>query len=157
MNSFYALFALVIGLVVPLQAAINNQLKAMIGGSTLLAALVSFVVGCITLLLISLASGQKLGALAGIAKAEPWMLAGGLLGAMFVFGTTLIAPKLGAASMMALIISGQVIASLLFDRFGWLGLPLRELSWPRLAGAALIVVGVLLVNFGDQFDSARSA
>jgi transporter family-2 protein len=157
MNSFYALFALVIGLVVPLQAAINNQLKAMIGGSTLLAALVSFVVGCITLLLIALASGQKLGTLAGIAKAEPWMLAGGLLGAMFVFGTTLIAPKLGAASMMALIITGQVIASLLFDRFGWLGLPLRELSWPRLAGAALIVVGVLLVNFGDQFASARSA
>ncbi|WP_410497744.1 DMT family transporter [Chitinibacter sp. S2-10] len=151
MQSFYALFALVIGLIVPLQAAVNNQLKAVIGGSTLLAALVSFGVGVLTLLLMCMVSGQKMGGLLSLGKVEPWMLIGGVLGAMFVFGTTLIAPKLGAASMMALIIGGQVIASLLFDRFGWLGLPLREVSWPRLLGAALIIVGVLLVNFGHQW------
>ncbi|WP_348945639.1 DMT family transporter [Chitinibacter sp. FCG-7] len=151
MQSFYALFALLIGLIVPLQAAVNNQLKTVIGGSTLLAALVSFAVGILTLLLMSALTGQKMGGLLSITKAEPWMLLGGVMGAMFVFGTTLIAPKLGAASMMALIIGGQVVASLLFDRFGWLGLPLRDLSWPRLLGAGLIVLGVLLVNFGDQW------
>ncbi|QLI82379.1 DMT family transporter [Chitinibacter fontanus] len=151
MQSFYTLFALIIGLIVPLQAAVNNQLKAVIGGSTPLAALVSFAVGMITLILMSLITGQKFSGLLALPKAEPWMLLGGIMGAMFVFGTTLIAPKLGAASMMALIIGGQVIASLLFDKFGWLGLPLREISWPRLLGAALIVVGVLLVNFGNQW------
>lgn len=151
MQSFYALFALVIGLIVPLQAAVNNQLKAIIGGSTPLAALVSFAVGMLTLILMSLLTGQKFAGLLSLPKAEPWMLLGGVMGAMFVFGTTLIAPKLGAASMMALIIGGQVIASLLFDKFGWLGLPLREISWPRLLGAAFIVLGVLLVNFGDQW------
>ncbi|WP_232522455.1 DMT family transporter [Chitinibacter sp. GC72] len=151
MQSFYALFALLIGLIVPLQAAVNNQLKTVIGGSTLLAALVSFAVGILTLLLMSALTGQKMSGLLSITKAEPWMLLGGVMGAMFVFGTTLIAPKLGAASMMALIIGGQVVASLLFDRFGWLGLPLRDLSWPRLLGAGLIVLGALLVNFGDQW------
>ncbi|WP_373974798.1 DMT family transporter [Chitinibacter sp. SCUT-21] len=156
MQSFYALFALVIGLIVPLQAAVNNQLKSIIGGSTLLAALVSFAVGMLTLILMSLASGQKINALLALPKAEPWMLLGGVMGAMFVFGTTLIAPKLGAASMMALIIGGQVIASLLFDKFGWLGLPLRDISWPRLLGAALIIIGVLLVNFGDQWVNKTS-
>jgi transporter family-2 protein len=55
--------------------------------------------------------------------------------------------------MLSLIIAGQVCASLLFDRFGWLSMPLREISLPRLAGAALVVAGVLLVNFGDKWFS----
>src|SRR3990170_4500984 len=100
MHCFNLLLALVIGLVIPLQAAVNNQLK------------------------------------------------GGPMGALFVFGTTLLAPRLGVAAMLALIICGQIASSLMFDRFGVLGLPLREISTPRLIGAALVVAGVLLVNFG---------
>jgi transporter family-2 protein len=48
MHHFNLLLALVIGLVIPLQAAVNNQLKGVIGGSTVLAALVSFLCGTIT-------------------------------------------------------------------------------------------------------------
>ncbi|MGL6040342.1 MAG: DMT family transporter, partial [Deefgea sp.] len=118
MTYFYSLLALTIGLVVPLQAAINHQLKSVIDHSTVLAALVSFSVGMLALLFIALATGQKLGALLELPKAEPWMLLGGLLGALFVFGTTLLAPKLGAATMLSLIITGQIIASMLFDHYG---------------------------------------
>ncbi|QZA80577.1 DMT family transporter [Deefgea piscis] len=155
MTYLYSLFALTIGLIIPLQAAINNQLKSVIGHSTLLAALVSFSVGTLALLCISLATGQKISALAQLPKAEPWMLLGGLLGAVFVFGTTLIAPKLGAATMLSLIITGQIIASMLFDRFGWFAMPMKDLSWPRLLGAAFIVVGVVLVNFGNDWLNAK--
>ena len=156
MTYLYSLFALTIGLIIPLQAAINNQLKSIIGHSTLLAALVSFSVGTLALLCISLATGQKISALAQLPKAEPWMLLGGLLGAVFVFGTTLIAPKLGAATMLSLIITGQIIASMLFDRFGWFAMPMKDLSWPRLLGAALIIVGVVLVNFGNDWLKAKT-
>ncbi|QKJ65584.1 DMT family transporter [Deefgea piscis] len=155
MTYLYSLFALSIGLIIPLQAAINNQLKSVIGHSTLLAALVSFSVGTLALLCISLATGQKISALAQLPKAEPWMLLGGLLGAVFVFGTTLIAPKLGAATMLSLIITGQIIASMLFDRFGWFAMPMKDLSWPRLLGAALIIIGVVLVNFGNDWLNAK--
>ncbi len=155
MTYLYSLFALTIGLIIPLQAAINNQLKSVIGHSTLLAALVSFSVGTLALLCISLATGQKISALAQLPKAEPWMLLGGLLGAVFVFGTTLIAPKLGAATMLSLIITGQIIASMLFDRFGWFAMPMKDLSWPRLLGAALIIIGVVLVNFGNDWLHAK--
>ena len=156
MTYFYSLLALTIGLVVPLQAAINHQLKAVIGHSTVLAALVSFSVGTLVLLCIALATGPKLTALFELPKAEPWMLMGGLLGALFVFGTTLLAPKLGAATMLSLIITGQIIASMLFDRFGWLAMPIKEISWPRLLGAALVIVGVLLVNFGHEWFKVKS-
>ena len=156
MTYLYSLLALTIGLIVPLQAAINNQLKAVVGNSTVLAALVSFSVGTIALLCIAIATGQKLSALANLPKAEAWMLIGGLLGAMFVFGTTLIAPKLGAATMLSLIITGQIIASMLFDRFGWFAMPLKDISWPRLLGAVLVVIGVLLVNFGNEWIKVKS-
>jgi transporter family-2 protein len=155
MTYLYSLLALTIGLIVPLQAAINNQLKSVIGQSTVLAALVSFSVGTLALLCIAIATGQKLSALANLPKAEAWMLIGGLLGAVFVFGTTLIAPKLGAATMLSLIITGQIIASMLFDRFGWFAMPLKDISWPRLLGALLVVIGVLLVNFGNEWIKVK--
>ncbi len=157
MQSAYALLALFIGLVIPLQAAVNNQLKASIGGSTLLAALVSFACGTVVLALVSFASQEKWSGLGQIGQAPWWQLSGGAMGALFVFGTTLLAPRLGLAAMLALIICGQVLASLAFDRFGLLGLPLRELSLPRLAGALLVIVGVLLVNFGDRLGALLSS
>ncbi|STR45467.1 DMT family transporter [Iodobacter fluviatilis] len=146
----YFLLALIIGLIVPLQSAVNNQLKGVIGGSTLLAALLSFSIGTLTLALIALLSGQKWAGLANLGNASWWMLTGGLMGALFVFGTTLLAPKIGVAAMVSLIISGQIIASLLFDRFGILGLPVREIGNLRILGAVLIAAGVLLVNFGPM-------
>lgn len=150
MYPLYLLLALTIGLIVPLQSAINNQLKHLIGGSTVLAALVSFAVGTIALALAALLTQQKWSDLAGLSQVNWWQLTGGLMGALFVFGTTLLAPRLGVVVMLALIICGQILASLLFDRFGWLGLPVRELSTPRVIGAAMVIAGVLLVNFGDR-------
>lgn len=150
MYPLYLLFALGIGFVVPLQAAVNNQLKLLIGGSTLLAAFVSFATGTLSLAVVALLTQQKWSVLGQIGQASWWHLTGGMMGAMFVFGSTLLAPRLGVVVMLALIICGQILASLLFDRFGWLGLPVREISVPRLIGALLVLAGVLLVNFGDR-------
>ena len=87
---------------------------------------------------------QKLG------DASLWQFAGGLIGAMFVFGTTLLAPRIGLADMACLIIAGQILASLAFDRFGLLGLATREIGAARMIGAVLVIAGALLVNYGDR-------
>jgi transporter family-2 protein len=144
----YLIFAFAIGCMIPLQAAINSQLKSHLGDSTLLAALVSFAVGTLALG-IAAATSDRLQNLAGVTEAKSWQLTGGLLGAVFVFGTTLLAPRIGLAKMTALIIGGQVLISLLLDHQGWLGLAVREITPIRLAGGALVVVGVLMVNL-DQ-------
>lgn len=73
------------------------------------------------------------------------------MGAFFVFGSTFLAPRIGLAAMISLIIAGQVVSSLAFDRFGLLGLPVREISWVRLLGALLLLAGATLVNFGDRW------
>ena len=150
MNLLSFLLAFAIGCVIPLQAAINNQLKLQIGGSTLLAALVSFAVGTLALATLALLTGQRWQGLSSLGNLAWWQLTGGLMGALFVFGTTLLAPRIGVAAMLSLIITGQMLLSLLFDRFGWLGLAVREVSPPRLLGGLLVVAGVLLVNYGDK-------
>ena len=55
--------------------------------------------------------------------------------------------------MLSLVVAGQILASLAFDRAGILGMTVRELSTPRLMGAVLVIAGVLLVNFGDRLRS----
>ena len=82
----YLLLAFIIGCAIPLQAAINNQLKGNLDQSTLLAAFVSFAVGTVALAVMSIATGQKVGALANLGKVPAWQLIGGMLGAFFVFG-----------------------------------------------------------------------
>ena len=57
------------------------------------------------------------------------------------------------AAMISLIVAGQVLSSMVFDRFGLLGLPVRDITWIRVAGATLLLLGAVLVNFGDRWLS----
>ena len=150
MNAFLLFFAFFIGCVIPLQALLNNSLRVTIGSGAVFAAFMNFLVGTILLGIICMASGEKWANVMKLDSVAPWQLAGGLLGALFVFGTTLIAPRIGLATMLSLVVAGQVLASLLFDRIGILGLVSREISTPRVIGAVLVISGVLLVNFGDK-------
>lgn len=147
----FLVMAFAIGLAIPLQSAVNNALRASLHSGSMLAALVSFAVGTAALLAASALAGQPFAALGGLPRVPWWQWLGGFLGAFFVFGTTLLAPRIGLAAMVSLIVAGQVCSSLVFDRFGLLGLEVRELSWARLLGAALILAGAVLVNFGDRW------
>ena len=150
---FFLVLAFAIGLAVPLQSAINNSLRAALRSTTVLAALVSFAVGTVALFAVSVLTRQPFASLAELPRVPWWQWLGGVLGAFFVFGTTLLAPRIGLAAMISLIVAGQVCSSLAFDRYGLLGLPVREISGARVVGAVLILAGVLLVNFGDRWLS----
>jgi len=147
----YLALAFVIGCLIPLQAAINARLRDHLDGSTLLAALVSFSVGTLALVAMSAMTGQRWAAIGGVAQAKGWQLTGGLLGAVFVFATTLLAPKIGVAKMAALVIAGQVALSLIADHFGWMGLAVREVDPVRAGGGLLVLAGVVLVNYDAIF------
>ena len=49
--------------------------------------------------------------------------------------------------MMALVVSGQLLAGLIVDKLGYFGLAVRELTLGRVTGACLLVVGALLIRF----------
>ena len=69
-----------------------------------------------------------------------------MLGAFFVTVTVILAYKLGATGLMAWIIAGQLVGSVLLDHTGAIGFAVREASWQRLVGVALLFGGALLVN-----------
>jgi transporter family-2 protein len=76
-----------------------------------------------------------------------WIWTGGLLGAFLVASTVVLAPRLGAASMIALIVAGQMTASVALDHFGWLGYQLHPLNGMRILGVFLLVGGVTLIRW----------
>jgi bacterial/archaeal transporter family-2 protein len=139
----YLLFALAAGAMLPIQFGINAQLASWVGGSVR-AAFVSFVVGAVALLVTVAVTARGWPDRAG--DAPWWVWTGGLLGAFYVLGSIVTAPKLGAATLVALILAGQAVASLLVDHFGWVGFEEQPISLLRVVGVLLLAGGVALVR-----------
>ena len=139
----YVLFGVAAGAMLPLQFGINAQLAAWMG-SPIRAALVSFAVGTLALLVVALAAAREWSHGAG--EAPWWVWIGGALGAFYVLGSIVAAPRLGAVTLVAVILAGQTLASLLVDHFGWVGFAEREITAGRIAGVALVAAGVALVR-----------
>jgi len=140
------LLALVAGTLVALQAPTNAMLSRALG-SPISAAFVSFLVGTAALALIVLLSPSR--ADGGALRQLPWYAwAGGLYGAVFVAVAAYGAPRIGVAALLMAMIAGQLLAALLLDHFGALGLERQPVSLARLGGLALVIAGVLLVRRG---------
>ena len=132
------------GIAVALQPSINGRLAGKVG--VVESSCVSFAVGTLVLSCYALVSRTPLPPLAS-AGAQPWWIwSGGLIGAFFVAVAVILVPKLGATTMLALVLAGQLLTSLLFDHFGLLGFPVQPLSAGRLLGVCLLAIGVLLIR-----------
>ena len=142
----YLLFGLVAGAMLPFQAGINAQLSQVVG-SPLRAALVSFAVGTVALLILVAAAARGWGSAREFGGAPWWVWIGGLLGAFYVAGSIVVAPKIGAVTLVAVILGGQAVESLVVDHFGWVGFDAHPMSLGRVLGLALVGTGVALVRF----------
>ncbi len=131
------------GCLVGMQAPVNSRLGKSVG--SLQAASVSFLVGTTALLLITAFYKGGLGGIGKIGDAPWWALVGGLFGAVYVTVAILTVQTLGASGLTAVVIGGQLAMSVVIDRFGLLGLPRQSIGTSRIAGLALLVVGVALV------------
>jgi transporter family-2 protein len=139
------LVALVTGGLIALQAPINAEAASRLG-HPLAAATMSFCVGTMVLIVLTavFARHSHLGAL----KTMPlyMLIGGGLLGAIYVTVTLVLAPRIGVAAVMALGIAGQLVTALLIDRLGLFELLERGLSAGRVSGAVLVLAGALMVR-----------
>lgn len=143
----YLGLAFAAGVCVAFQAGVNAQLGHWVE-SPLRAAFVSFLVGSVALLAISLVAVRKSLPTAGrLGDAPWWVWIGGLLGAFYVAVAIVATPKLGVAALLSAVIAGQTIAGVVVDQFGWVGVPERHLSPGRIAGIVLVAAGVMLVRY----------
>lgn len=141
----FLVLALVAGAMLPVQTGVNLQLRGLMG-HPLTAALVSFVVGTLGLAAAAGVAGAPLALGGAWARGAWWHWGGGLLGAVYIVSTIVLAPRLGAATLIAALVAGQMVASIVIDHFGWVGFAEHAASPLRLVGAALVVGGVLLVQ-----------
>ncbi|MBK8147045.1 MAG: DMT family transporter [Acidobacteria bacterium] len=144
-NYSFIILAILAGMMMPTQAAINNKLASHVE-SPILSAFISFAVGTLALFLYILATGIPLSNLANAKNAPAVAWLGGILGAFFVASAVVLVPKIGVALTFSLIIAGQMLVTLVIDHFGWLGVPERPVSVLRVVGAAMITIGVVLIR-----------
>ena len=137
--------AFVAGFVLPTQAGINMQLNQW-SQSAVLAAMISFAVGTIGLFVYALILRIPWPNMSTITHHPWWVWTGGLLGAFLVAATVVLAPRLGATSMLSLIVAGQMAASLALDHFGWLGYQVQPVNGIKVLGVFMLVGGVVLIR-----------
>lgn len=142
----YILLAAGVGACFAVQASANSKLRLNLG-SPMWAACFSICgtfITAITAMLIlrpQSPSGEVL-------RGTPWWnWIGGPLGALIVLGGAALVSELGAALFIALVVSGQLICSLLLDHFALLGLQEQPITMGRVLGAALVVAGVVCMKY----------
>jgi len=129
-----------------IQQALNANLRASLESASW-AAFISYLGGTVTMMIVLLVMREPWLSAAAVGRSSWWLWTGGFFGAIYIVVAIALLPRLGAATVVALIVTGQMLASLAFDHFGLLGLAQHPVSLSRLAGALLLVVAVVLIRF----------
>ncbi|MBP7861053.1 DMT family transporter [bacterium] len=141
----YILLALIGGIAIATQAPINAKLREIVV-SPVMSALISFAIGTIALFVMHLTGFAGPASFDRILKMPWWYWIGGVLGAFYVFAALTSVSKLGAATVVSLVIVGQLIAALAIDSFGLFGMPVIAISWQRICGIIFLVLGAYLMK-----------
>ncbi len=140
-----ALLAVVAGMSFVVQQSVNAKLRADLD-SPAWAAFWSYLGGTLTMAIVLLVTRTPWIAASAFAKSAWWGWTGGFFGAVYIVVAIVLLPRLGAATVVALIVVGQMLASVAFDNAGAFGLPRQAIDLPRIAGAVLLVAGVFLIR-----------
>ena len=133
------------GVSIVIQQVLNANLKGALD-STAWSGFASYFVGVACMAVLVLVLQDPLPPASLTARVPWWAWSGGLFGAIFIGLAIILVPKLGAATFLALVVAGQMLASVTFDHFGLLGLAQRSVDLPRLIGVVLLIGGVILIR-----------
>ncbi|MBC5775443.1 DMT family transporter [Pontibacter sp. KCTC 32443] len=146
MKELYFILVILAGLAIAIQTGVNAQLNVLLK-NPVFTSLVSFMVGTFGLLLFILFTDRN-----ALVQQYPnlqthwWKYTGGLLGAFYISVIVIVAPRLGAATTIGFAVASQLIFAVIFDHYGWLGFPLKEVSLARILGVILLIAGVYLIR-----------
>jgi len=144
MKPIWIIVALLAGSFLPIQAGLNARLGKAIE-SPIQASLVSFIVGGLALLSYILIARQQV-SLVGLKSAPVYLYVGGVLGAFTITGIVLAFPKIGPAMTFGLVVTGQMVISVLLDQFNILVSQQQSINTWKVFGIALIVTGVIVIR-----------
>ena len=139
------LAALGAGISVAVQQVLNGALRTALQ-SPAWAGFASYLGGLLTMIIVLLALREQIPSWKLVAATPWWAWSGGVLGGVFILLVILLLPPLGAATLLALVVAGQMSAAVIMDHFGAFGLAQHHVSISRLAGVALVIAGVVLIK-----------
>jgi len=154
----FAIFAVLIGVVVAVQSRINGQLSVDLNNG-LAAALVSFLTGLTLVTILVFGFKREREALFRIFSAIRnkqlliWEVMGGVLGGFFVAAQSAVVPQIGVALFTISVVAGQTVSSLLVDKAGITPSGKQKITKPRILGAGATLIAVAIAVFPDLTNS----
>ena len=144
MRTLAIVLAFAVGALVTLQIGSNARLKEALGGA-LPAIIASSALGVALLgaAMLALQTPWPSATTLRAAPAAAWL--GGVFGAVYAIVTVLLVRHMGAATLIALVVAGQLICSVVLDHFGVLGFETRLATFWRLTGCGLMLAGFFLI------------
>lgn len=133
----YNFLSLMSGLVVALIVSINGKLAE--GWGVFNSTVIIHIIGVLFALIVCIARKNKI----HLAKGQPlWSYLGGALGFLTTVFNNFAFGKISVTSIIALGLAGQMIAALLIDTFGLLGMEKHPFRKSSLVGLAFSLAGI---------------
>ena len=150
----FASLAFIDGIACCVQIAVNGTLRTVIQSASK-ATLISMSVAIIsTLILLAVLAvirgrngifdGQESGG--SEIKLKPWMLSGGLFALTVVCSNAAAAPVIGTGLATIMNLIGMMVAGLVIDATGFLGIDKKPVTLRKMAGMALMLAGTALIS-----------
>jgi transporter family-2 protein len=140
MNWLVMGIAVVGGIAVAIQAGINGALGKKVG--VVEGSLISFAIGTLALLIATVLFGK--GNLASVVSVPKWQLLGGFLGAIYILIMIFAVPKIGVATAVVCLITGQILTSTIIDHFNLFGGRQIPVDWKRITGIVFLAIALVL-------------
>lgn len=139
----YALVMLIAGICVPVLAVLNAGLGKELGSAPAACVILSLV-ALVTSTVILLATGPQV--ILNTFNSSKHLFFGGVLFIIYILSITFIAPKFGLGNAIFFILLGQILSAAIIDHFGLFGAISQSLSYQRITGIFIMVLGIWLTQ-----------
>ncbi|MDJ0853242.1 MAG: DMT family transporter [Myxococcota bacterium] len=142
--ALYVALAILTGALGAIHVPINGALSIRIQ-STAVATFTFYGVAFLIIAGITLLTTER-EAIRQLGRVPVWLyLVPGIISVVVVAAGTYLMPRLGAVNVFVITVFAQTLVRVVISHYGWLSSPVDPISAPKLAGAAMVALGAVLV------------
>ncbi len=141
----FIILSIICGVASSVQIGLNATLAKGLSND-IWAAILALFVGAVGLAIYAMVTNNMSVKWQSLPGLPLWVWTGGLLGAVFVAGSVIAAPRVGSAMFVGLILIGQMLASFVLDHYGWLGFQQSQINLSKILGMCLLIGGLVLIK-----------